>query len=1291
MTTLDPRTTIADRFEVESIAGEGGMGTVYRARDLASSSRATVALKVVRGRFANARFEREAMLLAQIEGEGIVRYVAHGRIDAESMYLAMEWLEGEGLDSRLARGPLAIGECIALGRRLAHALGLAHARGVVHRDVKPSNVILIGGHAADATLVDFGIARAQDSMRAMTASGAVMGTPQYMAPEQARGERDVDGRADVFSLGCVLFECLSGRAAFVGPHVVAVLAKILLEPAGRVSALRADVPAVLDDLVASMLEKSPSARPADGAAVAAALYACHAGDAPVAGGSSSPAIGATERRLATVIIARAASAAGGGGAGAANRDLDDSDDALRGVTGEMQIADVAAAVGVTVTALANGTLVGAVVAEAGAGDAADRAVRCALALHAELPGATIALATGRAVMAGQLPVGEAIDLAAILLEKHSRAGGIWIDEATARMIDGRFVLERAEAGVSVTGERTAAELFRTVMGREVPCVGRARELAHLESTFRECVDEPIARALVVIAPPGIGKTRLRRELTSRVATWESPPAVWLGLADPVMQGASYALAGDLLRRALDLGHGDAKAQREHLLMRAGRNGSSPGADPAFVARFLGEITGVPFDDDDDVLRAARHHPELMRARIVDAACAFIAAELERNPILVVVEDLHWADVASVRLLGAILGRLKDAPLMILALARPSVDEVHPRLWEEQRASRFVLEPLLRKASEKLARAVLGADADIDAIVSRAEGNALFVEELARAHAEGRGASDLPLTIAAAAEARLSTLPLEARQVLRASAVFGERFWSGAVAQLVGSALAPRVRTHLDALEQLEVVSVEPTSRFASEQEYVFRHALVRDAAYAMLTDDDRVIGHALAAEWLEPRAASAAVLARHYELGDRRADAARWHVVAAEDALAATDAAGIAKHVASAEACHASGELLGRARLALGEIAMWNGDNAAAAKGARLAMSLLDRGSARWFVAAGIAASAFGKFEDTASALSVVDELEQTPANDPVAGRARAIARIRAASQLAFFGQIARFDALIEGCEREHGAEGDAGVLAWLCDAAFDRAFASGEPMHPSRLLRGRELYARLGDRRGVVSQMGNHLLTLSILGAVDEARAALPEFEREGAEIGFRPTRLIAPWIRALCALSEGDVEPLLKFQRATRRAIPPGRGAAGVGMSLAELLVLQGHLAEAAEEIAIGLSSAANTPAYRCVFLAVSSMIKVRKQDVAGALDDSARAMECGGPAVGIVNAYTPCLARYEALRAAHLDEEARTVLRDGAATLWKRAAKLEEYGPVYLEHGWRTAELMRLAREQGVDPAS
>ncbi len=182
----------------------------------------------------------------------------------------------------------------------------------------------------------------------------------------------------------------------------------------------------------------------------------------------------------------------------------------------------------------------------------------------------------------------------------------------------------------------------------------------------------------MIAQPGIGKTRLRRELTSRVRAWESPPAVWLALADPVTQGASYALAGDLLRRVLDVAPGDAKTRRDGLLARVTRNGTSKG----FRAGVHREIPGPKSSKFRSVtrkrrLRAARRSPELMRARLVDAASAFIGAELERHPVLLVVEDVHWADLASVRLLGSVLERLKDAPLMILALARPSVDEVHP--------------------------------------------------------------------------------------------------------------------------------------------------------------------------------------------------------------------------------------------------------------------------------------------------------------------------------------------------------------------------------------------------------------------------------------------------------------------------------------------------------------------------------------------------------------------------------------------------------------------------------------
>ena len=360
---------VAERFEVERLAGQGGMGTVYRALD--RTTKGSVALKIVEGAHANARFAREAQVLAVLDHPSIVRYVAHGPLPQGRMYLAMEWLEGLPLDARLDDGaPFSLVEALAIGRTLAGALGAAHALGVVHRDVKPSNVLLRGGEASRAVLLDFGIARASKATVAMTKTGAVIGTPAYMAPEQARGDKGVDARADVFSLGCVLFECLCGRPAFVGEHVVAVLAKILLEPAPRLSSLRPDLPRALDDLVARMLAKDPGDRPANGDAVARALEVLDVASTSRGEPSLVPrsvAIGSTERRFATVLLASPP----------APKAIEhaDTEDALVGVTQEAVVFDVGSTQGVTITPLANGMFVGAVVAEEGARDAAERVAR----------------------------------------------------------------------------------------------------------------------------------------------------------------------------------------------------------------------------------------------------------------------------------------------------------------------------------------------------------------------------------------------------------------------------------------------------------------------------------------------------------------------------------------------------------------------------------------------------------------------------------------------------------------------------------------------------------------------------------------------------------------------------------------------------------------------------------------------------------------------------------------------------------------------------------------------------
>jgi len=262
------------RFAILERAGVGGMGSVYRALDRQTTKLAALKVLHAPDTTSQARFLKEARALAGLEHPHIVRYVTHGISPEGEPYLVMEWLEGESLDRRLARGPLRLEESVDIARRIAQALGAAHARGVVHRDVKPSNVFLVEFAIDKLRLLDFGIARLDDASSGLTRTGNVLGTPGYMAPEQARGDKLLlDARADVFSLGCLLFECLTGQPPFHGPHPMAMISKLLAEEAPRLRSRCPDASEPLDALVARMLAKEPAARPVDGAAVAAAIDA----------------------------------------------------------------------------------------------------------------------------------------------------------------------------------------------------------------------------------------------------------------------------------------------------------------------------------------------------------------------------------------------------------------------------------------------------------------------------------------------------------------------------------------------------------------------------------------------------------------------------------------------------------------------------------------------------------------------------------------------------------------------------------------------------------------------------------------------------------------------------------------------------------------------------------------------------------------------------------------------------------------------------------------------------------
>jgi serine/threonine protein kinase/tetratricopeptide (TPR) repeat protein len=263
---IGPRDVLDGRFTLERSVASGGMGVIFRGLDRQTG--ALVGVKTMRISGASERFEREIQILAALRHPGIVAYLSHGRV-ADELYLVMEWLEGEDLGARLDGGEVNVQQALSIGIQVADALGAAHRQGIVHRDVKPSNVFLADWRLDHVKLLDYGIARSA-GMETLTGTGFVLGTPAYMAPEQAGGHRDIDARADVYALGALLFRCLAGRPPFEGDTLNELIAATLHRPAPPLGEF-ADVAPELEALVAQMLDKDPERRPADGSAACAAL------------------------------------------------------------------------------------------------------------------------------------------------------------------------------------------------------------------------------------------------------------------------------------------------------------------------------------------------------------------------------------------------------------------------------------------------------------------------------------------------------------------------------------------------------------------------------------------------------------------------------------------------------------------------------------------------------------------------------------------------------------------------------------------------------------------------------------------------------------------------------------------------------------------------------------------------------------------------------------------------------------------------------------------------------------
>ncbi|WP_437332009.1 protein kinase domain-containing protein [Sorangium sp. So ce394] len=1098
---MRPADVVEDRFEIERLAGSGGMGDVYRARDRVSGQ--AVALKVLQSASVRdlGRLSREAEALVTLRLPGVVQYVAHGMTGAGRPYLAMEWLDGVTLEERLAGGPLSIAESVTLAAHVATTLGAIHRLGVVHRDLKPSNLMLVGGAIERATLLDFGIARDLRLARSLTAPGAILGTPGYMAPEQARGEPTIDARADVFALGCMLFECLAGRPPFVGDNALSLIMKVVLEDPPRLGELRDGVPKPLERLVARMLSKPMERRPRDGAAVAEELAAlAQAGPPAGARDTAEPPapsveITTAERRVMCVILAADGSAE-------VDATLSEAECAAR----TEALRQVAARHGGRLELLQSQWLLVALSGAEAPTDLAARAARCALALRAALGGVPVSVATGMAEVAGRLPVGALIDRVVQLFPQRSRLpeSGIRLDGATAGLLARSFDMAHVDEGAWLRGPKEEPDTVPRLLGKPTPCLGRERELAQLEAEWRHCVDEPSASAAVVVGAPGLGKSRLACEFLRCLEEQSEAAEVWIGRADPMAAGSAYGLLAQALRRAMGILDGEPlEVRRRKVLARVERLGAL-GAKAPLVAAFLGELVGAKFPDAGDVqLHTARRSSMLMGDRVREAFEDFVWAECQRKPVILVLEDLHWGDLPTVTLVDAALQHAGSLPFFVLALARPEVDDLFPALWSERHGLRIRLAPLPRRASERLVREVLGDAIDasqVDKLLARAEGNAFVLEEQIRAVAEGRSAG-MPETALALVQARLEALGVEERRVLRAASVFGETFWEGGARALVGGVPVAR---QLAELARRELIRRRPEARIAGEVEYEFRHTMVREAAYEMLTERDRRVGHGLAGDWLDRAGgADAMALAEHFEIGGAPARAADAYLRAAEEALRGGDLAAVIERADRGIGCGAAPELAGRLRRAQAEAHMWCGDVPNALERGLEAAERLERGSAAWFSAITqviFASHKLGRFDETerwttvaAGTIAMAD-----------AQSVKLICLADGAMVLSVVGRYAEGRALLDVVERAYADIDalDVEAAAHLHGARSAHAICTGDlAASVGGMEAASRAYEQAGDRRNACSSRVGLGSIYAELGDFTRAesmlRAALVEADR--------------------------------------------------------------------------------------------------------------------------------------------------------------------------------------------------
>ncbi|MFL5344385.1 MAG: protein kinase domain-containing protein [Hyalangium sp.] len=905
-----------DRFEILEKLGGGAMGCVFRAWDEALQR--TVALKFLLprgrlpGKLMSSLLRQEARAVAQLDHEHIVRIFDVAEWDSPPWeprvpFLVMEYLEGETLASLLRRGRLDVRRALELLEGITAGLAHAHARHVIHRDLKPRNIFLT--REGRAKLLDFGLAHFSTATGSGVPPLPTAGTPSYMAPEQWQGAPQ-DARTDVWAVGVLLREMLTGEPLYQADSAEEFREKVMApEPVPWVLERLPNLPEGVEVLLTKALAKAPEAR----FPTAVEFHQRVSQLLEQLGPEPSKPTSAPQRRPLTLVACQL------GGWDGASEELDAED------AGELQAAfhqlfsqAIASHGGSVASCLGNQGLACFGYPRAHEDDS-EQAVHTGLRLAETLPEALqqalphlprsrlsvrVGVHTGSVVVDRRFSdsnpggvwaiQGEAPSVATGLA-RLAKPGAVLLSGTTWTLVRGSFKAQelgsRALEGVA-SGPRV--EVHRVLHPRRVPLrfarvlyaggltplVGREQELRTLTQHWEQAARGQ-GSCVLLVGEAGLGKSRLIQELSGRISTETAVLArsqCW-----PQLRNSAFHPLIELMRSLLRLGPEASEATlRERL--------NALGLEPEH-ARQLAMLISPSAPGNLLLPRLEPAQQQAWREQLCVALLALARKASGERPLLVILEDVHWADPSTVALLGLLLQRLEGKRLLLVLSARPDFQPP----WPQRTAlHRLVLERLPADLTATLVKQVAHgqplSDEALADLVKRTDGVPLFVEEMARmVLARSSGSSpaqerpSIPITLHELLLARLDTLPVRQRTLAQRCAVVGRDFSAALLAYLwtqEDGALEPELAG------LLESGMLQPLGG-ATAPGYQFRHVLFQEAAYLSLTRSLRRQHHARIAQVLTEHFPEMAeerpeVLAHHYTQAGAPGPAVRWWIRAGE-------------------------------------------------------------------------------------------------------------------------------------------------------------------------------------------------------------------------------------------------------------------------------------------------------------------------------------------------------------------------------------------------------------------------